>query len=346
MLSLVKTQKGIGFVELMQMPEPVPGPHEVVIEVKACGICGTDVHILHDEFPYWPPVILGHEFSGRIAEIGPGVDRFRVGERVVAEPHTESCGYCYLCRSGDIHVCPMKRAPGWGIHGAFAKYVRMPDRLLHRIPDHLCYEDAAVVEPAANAVHDVLQRARMTAGDFVVVLGPGPIGLLSALAARAGGARHVIVVGMPTDEAVRLAKAKELGFETVNVAEKDPVEVVRDLTGGIGADMAVEASGSAGGVGLTPHLIRRKGRICVIGLPSEDPIPISWRTAAFKDCEVTFCLSTHYSSWDRTINLIASGLMPAGRVVTHRLPLTEWRHAFEELEALRAIKVLLVPDSD
>jgi len=343
MLSLVKTQKGVGFIELLDMPEPVPGPGEVVIEVASCGICGTDLHILHDEFPYWPPVILGHEFSGVVVDAGPGTNHFKTGERVVCEPHTEACGHCYLCRAGDIHICPMKRAPGWGVHGAFARYIKYPERLLHRIPDHMSFDQGAVVEPAANAVHDVIERARLQAGDFVVVLGPGPIGLLSALAARAGGARRVVVAGTPGDEAVRLARARALGLDAVNVAETNLLEYVRDLTAGIGADLVVEASGSPKAAALTPDLLRRKGRVCVIGMTGNESVDFPWNRAVFKSCEIVFCLSTHYSSWDRTIHLIAGGQMPAAEIVTHRLPLADWRLGFEETEAQRALKVLLIP---
>lgn len=345
MLALVKTQKGPGFLELREVAEPSPGPGEVLIEVKACGICGTDVHVLYDRFPYWPPVILGHEFSGLIVEAGPGTGLFKTGDRVVGEPHTQACGHCYLCRTGNIQICPMKRSPGWGIDGGFAKFLKMPERLLHRIPDNMSYDTAAAVEPTANTVHDVVERARMDAGDFVVVLGPGPIGLLAGLTARAAGARHVVMVGTAADEEVRLKKARELGFETViNIARDNPLDAVEALTGGAGADLVVECSGAPAAIASTVDLIRKKGRICVIGLTGKDAIPFPWDKAAFKVCDVTFNLSTSYTSWNRTINLIASGRLPAGEVISHRLPLAEYRHAFEEIEALRALKVLLIPE--
>lgn len=345
MLALVKTQKGPGFLELREVAEPSPGPGEVLIEVKACGICGTDVHVLYDRFPYWPPVILGHEFSGLIVEAGPGTGLFKTGDRVVGEPHTQACGHCYLCRTGNIQICPMKRSPGWGIDGGFAKFLKMPERLLHRIPDNMSYDTAAAVEPTANTVHDVVERARMDAGDFVVVLGPGPIGLLAGLTARAAGARHVVMVGTADDEEVRLKKARELGFETViNIARDNPLDAVEALTGGAGADLVVECSGAPAAIASTVDLIRKKGRICVIGLTGKAAIPFPWDKAAFKVCDVTFNLSTSYTSWNRTINLIASGRLPAGEVISHRLPLAEYRHAFEEIEALRALKVLLIPE--
>ncbi len=345
MLALVKTRKGDGYLELREVPEPSPGPGEVLIEVKACGICGTDVHVLHDRFPYWPPVILGHEFSGEIVKLGPNANLFRAGDRVVGEPHTKACGHCYLCRTGNIQICPEKRSPGWGIDGAMTKYLVMPEHLLHRIPDRMSYETAAVVEPTANTVTDVIERGRIEAGDFVVVLGPGPIGLLAGLTARAAGARHVVMVGTPADEALRLPKARELGFETViNVARQNPLETVMDLTGGIGADLVVECSGAPPAIASAVDLLRKKGRLCVIGLTGEDSIPFPWDKAAFKVCDVIFNLSTSYTSWDKTIHLISTGRLPADEVISHRLPLTEWRHGFEELEAQRALKVLLIPE--
>jgi L-iditol 2-dehydrogenase len=345
MKALVKTQKGQGFLEIRDVPEPSPGLGEVLIEVKACGICGTDLHVWRDSFPYWPPVILGHEFSGQIIGVGPETGLFKVGDRVVGEPHTRACGHCYLCRTGNIQICPLKRSPGWGIDGAFAKYLKMPERLLHRIPDSMSYELAALVEPTANAVHDVVERARIDAGDFVVVLGPGPIGLLAALTARAAGARHVAIVGTPADESFRLKKALELGFETViNVAQQDPVAVVQELTAGLGADLVIECSGAAPAIASTVELIRKKGRICAIGLTGKDSIPFPWDKAAFKVCDVVFNLSTSYTSWDRTIHLLASGRLPAGEIITRRLPLLEWRSAFDDIEAKQALKILLVPE--
>lgn len=345
MLALVKTQKGPGFLELREVPVPVPGPGEVLIEVKACGICGTDVHVYHDRFPYWPPVILGHEFAGCVVEAGPETSYYQPGDRVVGEPHTQACGHCYLCRTGNVQICPTKRSPGWGIDGAFTRYLKMPERLLHRIPDAMDYQTAAVVEPTANVVHDVIERARAQAGEFVVVLGPGPIGLLAGLAARAAGARHVAVVGAPADEAVRLPKARALGFDTVLCAPApDPVKAVLDLTGGIGADLVIEASGAPAAIASTVDYVRKKGRICAIGLTGQECIPFPWDKAAFKVCDVVFNLSTSYTSWDRTIHLLARGLIPAGEIISHRLPLREWRRGFEEIEAQRALKVLLLPE--
>lgn len=344
MKALVKTQKGVGHIEYIDMPEPKPGEGEVLIEVKASGICGTDIHVKHDNFPYWPPVILGHEFSGEIIELGKDCKHYKVGERVVGEPHTQHCGVCYLCRTGNVQICPEKRSPGWGIHGSMTKYLVMPEKLLHRIPESMSYDIAATVEPTANTVHDVIERAEIVAGDFVVVLGPGPIGLLAGLTAKAAGARHVVMVGAPADEGLRLETAKKLGFETVlNVAKDNVLDTVMDLTGGVGADMVIECSGAAPAISSTVDLIRKKGKICVIGLTGSDTLEFPWKKAAFKVADIHFCMSTSYTSWDRAINLIAKGLIPAEKVITHVMPLDEWEKAFDIAEKQEGLKIILKP---
>jgi len=344
MKALVKTAKGIGNIELRDVEAPRPKDDEVLIQIAACGICGTDIHVKNDNFPYWPPVTLGHEFAGTILEAGKDCKVMEVGDRVVAEPHTKACGQCSLCRTGNIQICAEKRSPGWGIDGGMAEYICYPEKLLHRIPDHMSWDQAAVVEPVANIVSDLLERTRVEAGDVVVVQGPGPIGLMAAMAARAVGASEVVLIGTPGDLAVRFKKAEELGFtHLVNVAETDPVEYVANLTGGRGADVVVECSGSPRAIPLIPDLLRKLGRVCVIGLTGGKKVELEWDKFAFKAATVVFNLSTYYTSWDKTIDLIASGRIEAEKLVTHKMKLEEWEQAVEAIESLEAIKVVLVP---
>lgn len=344
MTGLYKTGKGVGLLELRETDVPKPKPNEVLIEVKAAGICGTDIHIKHDLFPYWPPVILGHEFSGQIVEVGNEVSLFNVGDRVIGEPHTKACGKCELCRTGNIQLCSEKRSPGWGIDGAFAKYLVMPDHLLHRIPDTMSFEDAAVVEPAANVVQDVLERARVEPNDFVVVNGPGPIGLLSAMASRAAGAGTVVLVGTGSDEEVRLPIARKLGLTNIIYADKqDVVKEVLEMTNGRGADLVVEASGSAKAVNSSVGMVRRLGRICQIGITGRPEISFPWDAAGWKVCTIYFNLSTAFSCWDRTIGLIDSGKINVKELVTHKFALSQWEEAFEAIETMKAVKVLFLP---
>jgi len=344
MKALVKTKKGVGHIEVRDVPEPVPGPGQVKIKIAACGVCGTDIHVRHDTFPYWPPVILGHELAGTIVELGPDCRHFKEGDRVVGEPHTQACGHCYLCRTGNIQICPEKRSPGWGIDGAMAEYICYPEKLLHRIPEQMTWDQAVMVEPAANAVGDLLERTGVIAGDFVVVQGPGPIGLLAAMAARAAGAREVVIIGTPGDVPLRLAKARELGFDKlIDIGRTDPVQAVLDMTAGLGADVVVECSGSPKAIPVTVDLVRKMGKICVIGLTGGRNVELPWDKFLFKVVQVGFHLSTAYTFWDRTIHLIASGQLPAEALITHRAPLEEWEQVFDDIENLRALKAVLIP---
>ena len=344
MKALVKTQKGVGFLEYMDMPQPKPGPGEVLLEIKSTGICGTDMHVRDDHFPYWPPVILGHEFAGEVVELGPDCKHYKLGDRVVGEPHTRHCGVCYLCRTGNIQICPEKRSPGWGIDGGMAEYICYPEKLLHRIPADMTWDQAAVVEPTANIVTDLLEHTTVMAGDFVVVQGPGPIGLLAAMVARAAGAREVAIIGTPGDEALRLPKACELGFtQIINIGNADPVATVKELTNGLGADIVVECSGAPKAIPVCVDLVRKKGKICAIGLTGNRNVEFPWDKFNFKVVDLHFNLSTSYTSWDRSINLIHSGAVPSEKLITHRAPLEKWEETFDAVEQLKALKALMIP---
>ena len=344
MLALTKTQKGVGFLELREAPEPTMAPDEVLIAVRAAGICGTDIHVKHDTFPYWPPVIMGHEFAGEIADVGAAVAGWKVGDRVVGEPHTLHCGTCSFCRSGHVQSCQEKRSPGWGIDGAFARYLKYPPKLLHRIPDTMSYEHAAMVEPMANTVTDIVERRAVEPGDFAVVLGPGPIGLMAAQVTRAAGAREVMVVGAPSDEGLRLGTARDLGFDqVVNLAETDPVARCLELTDGLGADLVIECSGAPPAIAQTVELVRKWGRICGIGLTGKRPVQLDWDAAMAKNATLFFNMSTQYESWDKTIRLIADGKVDVTPLITHQLPLADWEQGFAAVEDMAALKVILMP---
>ena len=190
MKALVKKAKGKGQIEMMDYPVPQVKEGYVLIKIKAAGICGSDLKIYDDDHPYYPPVVLGHEFSGVIEEIGSGVQGWRTSDRVVSEVHGLVCGSCRFCLSGEKHVCPSKRALGWGIDGGFAEYVSVPAWLLHRIPERITFEEAALMEPMAIAIHGILERAKIEPEDVVVILGCGPLGLLALQMARAEGRRQ------------------------------------------------------------------------------------------------------------------------------------------------------------
>ncbi len=216
--------------------------------------------------------------------------------------------------------------------------------MAHTIRDGRGYDEGALVEPSANVVQDVLLRTGVEAGDVVVLLGLGPIGLVAAMCARAGGAKAVVVVGTDKDEQLRLPAARKLGFDqVVNVQQSDVAKLVGDLSAGRGADMVVECSGAEPAINQAVALIRKRGRVCVICMTGREKINFTWDAAIFKDCRIDFHVSTGYECWDRTIALIASGQIDVRPLISHREPLENWQSVFDDVENQRGLKALLIP---
>jgi L-iditol 2-dehydrogenase len=343
MKALVKTKKGEGNIEVMDMPVPIISDDEVLIKVRAAGICGTDIHILHDRVPYWPPVILGHEFSGEIVQVGSKIKKMQIGDRVVGEPHTQACGECYLCRNGYIQICREKRSPGCGIHGAFTEFIKMPEKLLHKIPENVSFEEAAVLEPCAIVSHQVIERGTVKAGEVVVVFGAGTIGVLGTQMAKISGASKVVLVGRGSDVEYRFKVADEIGSVDVfvNTEEESILDVVMDLTSGIGADLVIEASGSFQAIKNGVNVLKKRGRFTAIGLTGKDSIEFPWDTAMYKVIDLHFNMSSSYNGWNTAIKLLGDSKLKVNPLITSIEPLENWEKAFDDIQKGRALKVLL-----
>ena len=345
MKAVVKYGKGKGLMEIRDIPEPkIQREDEVLIEVKAVSVCGSDLHIYHDAHPYWPPVVLGHEFSGIIREVGKEVKGWKVGDRIVTETRTGSCGICYMCQSGFPQVCEQKRPYGIGIDGAYTKYVVGPARLLHHLPDNIPFEVGAVIEPTAICVTSILERSRLQAGESVLITGPGPIGLISLAVAKAAGARWVGITGTSSDEGIRFEKAKELGVDLGIVVDKEnPVEKILEVTKGLGVDLLIETSGNGRAISQAFEMVRRMGRVCAIGISGKEAVSIPYDRGIFKALRYDFCFSSSWTAWETTIGLISKGVLPIEKIITHKFPIEKWEEAFHLLENLQAAKVILIP---
>ncbi len=338
MKALVKTQKGKGYLELKEVPVPEIGDHEVLIRIEAAGICGTDFHIYNDEFPYWPPVILGHEFSGTIAAAGKRVVDWKTSDRVVGEPHTLACGKCYLCRTGNPQICASKRSPGWGINGAFAEYMRWPEpHLLHCVPNTLRLDTAALCEPLANVVSDVALNNTITLGDVVVVAGVGPIGIMAAVVARHVGAAQVILLGR-NESKMDIARTISSISQVVDLRTQNVVELVLELTHGRGADVFIDASGSAQALSMGAQLIRKLGTFVGIGFSDQNTIDFPYRQLMMKGVKFLFNVSTKYESWDRSLALLESGVIPHEKIITRRKKIDAWKEVFEDPHGRESLK--------
>ena len=341
MKALVKTKKGQGNLEIEDVPIPEINDNEVLIKVNYSGICGTDIHILADEFTYYPPVILGHEFSGEIVHIGGKVTLWKVGDRIVAECQSLVCGKCRYCRTGHPEACDSKRSPGWGINGSFAEYIKMPSWLLHKIPDNVSYKEAALTEPSAVSSQALYSRGQFNIGDFVVVLGSGPIGIIIARMAIIGGASKVLITGIDQDEQYRFKLAKKIGIEyTVNVNKVNLEEIVSELSNGLGADLVVEATGVESAINQAFEIVRKLGKITVVGIPGQNKSNIKWLTGSFKALEVSFSFSSQYQDWVRVLKLFENRSLDLTKLITHEFELDNWKIAFEKAIDCQGGKVL------
>lgn len=345
MKAVVKFGYGDGDVDFRDMPEPEPGPEEVLLEVKAAGICGSDIDLYHNTQSYHVdvPVILGHEFTGVVVAVGERVKGFKGGERVVAETAAYTCGECTFCRSGQYNFCPSRKGFGYGVHGAFTRYVKVKYTLLHRIPDSLAFKDAVLVEPVAVTVNALIEHTRITPADTVVIIGPGAIGLLSVLVAKVAGATNIVVVGRKRHQA-RLALAREIGATaTIDSETQDLREEIKRFGDGLGADIVIDVTGANQSLDQALDIVRRNGQITEIGFANAAP-DFSLVRLVNKAITLKGVYSHTYRSWERAIQLIASGQVDPRPLVSGYYSLEDWERAFKDFDSGRAIKTILLPE--
>ena len=341
MKAVVKTAPGDGNVELRDIPEPDVAPGQVKIAVRAAGICGTDLHIFHDEFKSTPPVVLGHEVSGEIVEIGAGVTRARLGDRVTTETYFSTCGACRFCRTGRINLCPQRRSIGSAVNGGFTSFLLVPERNVHPLPDAVSYLAGALTEPLACVVHGALELPRLLPGDLAVIAGPGAIGLLTLQVVLAAGARAVMI-GTDTD-AHRLRMAAELGAEAVlNVQQDDYRAAIGELTDGQGADIVYECSGAGPAASMLLEVVRRGGQYAQIGLFGKH---VSWNLdeVCYREVSVTGSNASVPSAWERALALMAAGAVRIEPLISDVRSIADWKEAFERFEQRAALKTVLQP---
>ena len=341
MTAVVHWGREPGQVELREAPVPEPGEGEVLLRVGAVGVCGTDVHVYHSPSPFSSlPVTLGHEFTGTIAAVGARVEGWREGDRVVSETAAYVCGKCAYCRGGNYNLCPHRRGFGYRADGAMAPWVRVPTRCLHRIPDGLSFETAALTEPCCVAYNALVERSSVRPGDSVLVLGPGPIGLLCLALARLWGAGTTIVAGLPTD-APRLEIARSLGA-THAVEVQQVGELVRGLGDGYGVDVVVDATGVSAALGTAMEAVRPLGRIVKVGW-GHQPLGLSLDPIVAKAVTLSGSFSHTYNTWERVIALLSSGQLDPSPLIGLRGPLEGWLDGFEQMHAGRIAKAVLLP---
>jgi L-iditol 2-dehydrogenase len=339
---------------LREKPTPVPGRAEVLVRIDAVAICATDLEIIHSGspasiqggLPFNKNFTPGHEYMGTVAALGPEVDEFAIGERVTVEIHA-GCGQCKRCRQGMYTSClnygrPEKghRANGFSTDGGFAEYAVNHINTLVRVPDSMSDPEATLVVTAGTSMYGLTELGGLVAGESVVVIGPGPIGLLAVAVAKALGASPVILTGTRSK---RLAIGQELGADRiVNINDEDAVEVVKKLTGGIGADYVIECAGTEATVDQAIRMTNRGGKICLAAFPHE-PVTTNLAHLIRNNIYVFGIRGEGKSATHRAMELMAEKRFDATRIHTHTFPLadlpTALRYARERVED--AIKVVV-----
>ena len=329
-------------LHLEQRPIPEPGSGELLIQVQAIGICGSDIHYYRDgkigDWVIERPHVLGHEFSGVVTGIGADVNGFQLADHVAVEPCLP-CGQCSACRSGRYNVCQKLRFIGSPhTDGAFAEYVIAPARFSHLLPESFDAELGALVEPTAVAVQAV-RRSRLCLGETVAIVGAGPIGLLTLAVALSSGASAVYVSDVNTK---RLEKALELGATAIFDARNDAAAAVTELTHGRGADVVFEAVGSAVTINQAIAMAAAGGRLTVIGMSTEEIVPFNFFALQSKELDL-ITVWLYRDAFPAAIALLASGRVNARAIITHRFALDEVRTAMDTASEGRGapIKVMI-----
>ena len=344
MKAVVKYDNVAGATEVREVPVPSIGPDDVLVETAYIGICGSDPHMHHNKVSYKVnvPLILGHEFAGVIAEVGANVTGWKVGDRVTSETHADYCGKCVLCRTNNYHVCRERKGYGFQIDGAFAKYVRVPSRILHKVPENVSLKEAALTEPLCVAYSSLVKHSPLKPGDLVVIIGPGPIGLLCTKIASILGASDIVVVGTDGDDA-RMEIARKMGATmTINSSQQDPVPIIMGMRDGYGANLVVDAAGFSPTLKLSLDVVRPCGQINKIGW-GPGPVGFSLDQLISKAVALQGTFSHTWDVWEKCLVLMGERTVDLGEVITHELPLDQWQKGFDLMETKEGLKIVLTP---
>ena len=340
--ALVKFDTTDDAVEVREVQTPEMRADRVLLRVDAAGICGSDLHMWrhHHSWQIKMPLVLGHEFCAVIEDVGDDVKGFQTGQRVACETAAEVCGRCVYCLGGKYNLCPHRLGYGATIDGAFTTTVLARPEILHHVPDNVPSTHAALTEPICVAYSAVVEKTLVEPGDIVVIQGPGPIGILSQQLLQLRGASEIIVLGTSADTK-RLAVAKQLGATHVlNVEEEDPMELIRSLGDGYGADVVVDCTGVSIALKQALEMVRPSGRITKIGWGSED-LDFNLDPLVQKAVTLQGSFSHTFGMWERALRLLSTGQINLDPVIGGVYSLPNWREGFVDMEAGDCVKSVL-----
>lgn len=341
MKALVKFTEGPDGLEIRDIPKPIPKKNELLIRVIAAGICGTDIHLMHDEYPCRPPVTLGHEYTGIVEDMGEDVSDFKIGEQIISMTAARTCGHCEYCRKGLLMLCSERLSIGSGTDGAMAEYLTIPAELAFHLPENVSGSDVmALAEPLCCSIRAVIEQSKIKAGDVALVSGPGTMGLLTMILAKMCGA-FVILSGTAIDKE-RLKMGQKLGADIIVDNPQDLEEAVHKYTNN-GVDAAYECSGAAPSLDACIRSLKKTGNLAQVGLYGKK-IPVDMDQILYKELTLSVSYATERTSWEILLQLAAQGkLDPAFSLISARIPLENWKEAFNMVINKEGYKVFLIP---
>jgi L-iditol 2-dehydrogenase len=344
MKAVVKLADKPGATELREVPVPEIGETDILVEVAYVGVCGTDPHLHNNTsaFKFVRPFILGHEFAGTIVKVGDKVKGFSLGNRVTSETHAEYCGKCALCRQNNYPLCRERKGYGFHVDGAYTKFVKVPERILHHVPDNVSLKAASITEPFCVAYKAFVSNSNVNPGDTVVIIGPGSIGILCAKLAQLSGAGDIVVIGTEGDDK-RLELSKDFGATiTINSAKEDPLKKIMSLGDGYGAALVLDLAGSSSTLKLSMDAVRPAGQITKIGW-GRQPVGFSLDPIIAKSVTLKGHFSHTWDVWEKCLTLMGKELVDLEKLITHELGIDQFEKAFELSESKEAVKVVLKP---
>ncbi len=352
MKAVVKYGFGARETELRDVPVPEIGDSDLLVEVKAAGVCGSDIAFDNGDHANLlnPPVVLGHEFAGVVHKVGKNVTAWKVGDRVVSDNTGTACGTCYACGTADYLSCPERLGIGYGMDGGFTKYVKIlgktlavfPNSLM-RIPECMSFEEAAIMDPACNAYMAVVQEAKLMPGEYMAVFGVGALGQFCIQAGRAAGAAKIIAIGLSGDGA-RFDLARQNGATDIVMSDKvDCIAEVMRITNGEGVAMVADCAGVAVVMHQAIEIVRTAGVIVKIGY-DHHPYNDTLDPIIDKAIQLKGHFGYDWVSWRNVMNLVQAGKWDQKCMISHKMKISEFREAFDMVRRKESIKIILYPE--
>ena len=344
MKAVVKVKKESRNMIYTDYDEPIVKDDLVKIKIAYMGICGTDLHASEGEYSSTVyPVILGHEFSGTVVEVGADVKNIKVGDRVTSETTFKTCNECECCKNKEYNLCANRKGIGTQINGSMAEFLVSREESVHVIPDNTSLLSASLTEPLACGVHAVIEKGDVQPNDIVVIFGAGAIGLMCAQVAKSIGAT-VVVAGLDSD-IERFKIAKQVGVDyVVNQQREDLTLLINTISNNVGANKVIECAGSAKAINKGLEILKRKGMLIQMGVFAHDEVPVNMAYILHKEIDMVGSRSQKPSSWEKSLELLGSGSIVPEQIVGSFVTLENWEKGFDEMKQGTYVKSIIVLD--